>query len=117
MISCANKILSRPNNILSHRHKLKNKTRMSLPGFRIKCLSFITGYLCAGRNLKKKKKKNTANRVEQNKTSDVHLQQNVCFSKTGWSGGAMVMGKLQVPGRPTSLDESRTSAYNVVRLQ
>ena len=30
----ANKILSRSNNILSRRNKLKNKTRMSLPGFR-----------------------------------------------------------------------------------
>ena len=34
MKSCANKILSRSNNILSRRNKLKNKTRMSLPGFR-----------------------------------------------------------------------------------
>ena len=34
MISCANKILSRSNNILSRRYKSKNKTRMSLPGFR-----------------------------------------------------------------------------------
>ena len=34
MISCANKILSRSNNILSRRNKSKNKTRMSLPGFR-----------------------------------------------------------------------------------
>ena len=34
MISCANKILSRSNNILSRRNQLKNKTRMSLPGFR-----------------------------------------------------------------------------------
>ena len=34
MISCANKILSRSNNILSRRNMLKNKTRMSLPGFR-----------------------------------------------------------------------------------
>ena len=37
MISCANKILSRSNNILSRRNKLKNKTRMSLPGFRTLC--------------------------------------------------------------------------------
>ena len=29
----------------------------------------------------------------------------------GWSGGAMVLGKLPVPGRPTSLDKSRTRAY------
>ena len=35
MISCANKILSRSNNILSRRNKLKNKTHMSLPGFRM----------------------------------------------------------------------------------
>ena len=25
----------------------------------------------------------------------------------GWSGGAKVLGKLSVPGRPTSLDDSR----------
>ena len=29
----------------------------------------------------------------------------------GWSGGAMVLGKLPVPGRPTSLDKSRARAY------
>ena len=29
----------------------------------------------------------------------------------GWSGGAMVLGKLPVPGRPTSLDNSRARAY------
>ena len=29
----------------------------------------------------------------------------------GWSGGAMVLGKLPVPGRPTHLDFSRTMAY------
>ena len=28
-----------------------------------------------------------------------------------WSGGAMVLGKLPVPGRPTSLDKSRARAY------
>ena len=28
----------------------------------------------------------------------------------GWSGGAMVLGKLPVPGRPTYLDSSRTRA-------
>ena len=26
----------------------------------------------------------------------------------GWSGGAMVLGKLSVPGRPTNFDNSRT---------
>ena len=29
----------------------------------------------------------------------------------GWSGGAMVLGKLPVPGRPASLDYSRARAY------
>ena len=29
----------------------------------------------------------------------------------GWSGGAMVLGKLPVPGRPTCLDNSRARAY------
>ena len=28
----------------------------------------------------------------------------------GWSGGAMVLGKLPVPGRPTNLDSSRAGA-------
>ena len=27
-----------------------------------------------------------------------------CLSNWGWSGGAMVLGKLPVPGRPTCLD-------------
>ena len=29
----------------------------------------------------------------------------------GWSGGAMVLGKLPVPGRPTNLDWGRARAY------
>ena len=29
----------------------------------------------------------------------------------GWSGGAMVLIKLSVPGRPTNSDNSRTRAY------
>ena len=29
----------------------------------------------------------------------------------GWSGGAMVLGKLPVPVRPTCLDQSRARAY------
>ena len=29
----------------------------------------------------------------------------------GWSGGAMVLGKLPVPGRPTYLDHSRARAH------
>ena len=32
-------------------------------------------------------------------------------SNVGWSGGAMVLGKLPVPGRPTNLDNSRARAY------
>ena len=28
-----------------------------------------------------------------------------------WSGGAKVLGKLSVPGHPTSLDDSRARAY------
>ena len=31
--------------------------------------------------------------------------------RTGWSGGAKVLGKLSVPGRPTSLDDSKARAY------
>ena len=33
----------------------------------------------------------------------------------GWSGSAMVLGKLPVPGRPTNLDESRARAYGACR--
>ena len=29
-----------------------------------------------------------------------------------WSSGAMVLGKLPVPGRPTNLDQSRAKAYS-----
>ena len=29
----------------------------------------------------------------------------------GWSGGAMVLGKLPVPGRLTSFDKSKAMAY------
>ena len=28
-------------------------------------------------------------------------------SREGWSGGAMVLGKLSVPRRPTNLDNSK----------
>ena len=31
--------------------------------------------------------------------------------KRGWSGGAMVLGKFPVPGRPTNLDQSRARAF------
>ena len=33
------------------------------------------------------------------------------INRKGWSGGAKVLGKLPVPGRPTSLEKSRASAY------
>ena len=33
----------------------------------------------------------------------------VCLG--GWSGGAKVLGKLSVPGRPTNLDGGRAGAY------
>ena len=33
------------------------------------------------------------------------------YSIVGWSGGAKVLGKLPVPGRPTDLDYSRARAY------
>ena len=31
--------------------------------------------------------------------------------RCGWSGGAKVLGKLSVPGRPTNLEYSRARAY------
>ena len=33
------------------------------------------------------------------------------MSIRGWLGGAKVLSKLSVPGRPTKLDHSRTRAY------
>ena len=30
---------------------------------------------------------------------------------SGWSGGAMVLGKRPAPGRPTNLDYSRARVY------
>ena len=33
------------------------------------------------------------------------------IQRRGWSGGAKVLGKLSVSGRPTSLDDSRARAY------
>ena len=35
----------------------------------------------------------------------------IIFKTWGWSGGAKVLGKLSVPGRPTNLDNSRAGAY------
>ena len=39
------------------------------------------------------------------------VQRMVTQLDRGWSGGAKVLGKLSVPGRPTSLDDSRARAY------
>ena len=33
----------------------------------------------------------------------------------GWSGGAMVLGELLVPGRPTGLDYGRAGAFCAYR--
>ena len=38
----------------------------------------------------------------------VHIN---CIELKGWSGGAKVLGKLPVPGRPTNVDYSRARAY------
>ena len=37
--------------------------------------------------------------------------QYLSFREEGWSGGAMVLGKFPVLGRPTNLDYSRARAY------
>ena len=44
----------------------------------------------------------------QNQPDQLNLHRIV---KGGWSGGAMGLGKLPVPGRPTNLDKSRARAY------
>ena len=41
-------------------------------------------------------------------TADIRCFTVIC---SGWSGGAMVLGKLLAPGRPTTLDNSRARAY------
>ena len=52
--------------------------------------------------------------------ADIYLNGNMDTKKAdifthiycwGWSGGAKVLGKLSVLGRPTSLDDSRARAY------
>ena len=42
-------------------------------------------------------------------TSEPHIPTLLSF--VGWSGGAMVLGKLPAPGRPTFLGYSRARAY------
>ena len=44
---------------------------------------------------------------------DLELGAIIIFSVDyrGWSGGAMVLGKLPVPGLPTNLDYSKARAY------
>ena len=39
------------------------------------------------------------------------LYPHISFLSLGWSGGAKVLGKLPVPGRPTYLDYGRARAY------
>ena len=39
----------------------------------------------------------------------IYMYFTIC--RRGWSGGAKVLGKLPVPGRPTHLDYSRARAY------
>ena len=41
----------------------------------------------------------------------LHRVITLCSAFSGWSGGAMVLGKLPVPGRPTNLDRSRARVY------
>ena len=40
-----------------------------------------------------------------------HIVSEIHCRNGGWSGGAMVLGKLQVPGRPSYLDKGRARAY------
>ena len=42
---------------------------------------------------------------------DNNYNENSLQTRRGWSGGAMVLGKLLVPGRPTYLDYSMARAY------
>ena len=49
-------------------------------------------------------------RLVKSKTRQ-YLQMESLVSVWGWSGGAKVLGKLSVPGRPTSLGDSRARAY------
>ena len=49
------------------------------------------------------------NQLKQAKSyTDEHFDENGSYEKLGggggWSGGAMVLGKLPVPGRPAYLD-------------
>ena len=41
----------------------------------------------------------------------VHGITTLFLGRRGWSGGAKELDKLTVPGRPTSLDDSRARAY------
>ena len=50
-------------------------------------------------------------KVKSTSKSPSGSQSSQSSSSWGWSGGAMVLGKLPVPGRPTYLDDSRARAY------
>ena len=53
---------------------------------------------------RKEKRKYVARPGIEPRTPDLRV-------RWGWSGVAMVLGKLPVPGRPTCLDKSRARAY------
>ena len=46
-----------------------------------------------------------------NTGSLIEVSYKICTIPRGWSGGAKVLGKLPVPGRPTNLENSRARAY------
>ena len=58
---------------------------------------------------KRKQLSSTNLRLPPSSDSTSMFQKSVHFR--GWSGGAKVLGKLPVPGRPTNLDYSRARAY------
>ena len=42
--------------------------------------------------------------IMHSRLQQVRTKLHLIFTGWGWSGGAMVQGKLPVPGRPTNLD-------------
>ena len=56
-------------------------------------------------NLYRKQKKKEKNTFNQHFSRSFMYCDTMVYSRTlGWSGGAMVLGKLPVPGRPTYLE-------------
>ena len=56
------------------------------------------------------KKKGNDKKLTQSNPTTHRLLRVASVLKGGWSGGAMVLGKLPVPERPTYLDRSRARA-------